>query len=126
MVAPVDAVVPDPGSFDDPEQQAAVERALAYMDLEPGTPIEEIQIDRVFIGSCTNARIEDLRVAASVVAGKHVHPRVRALVVPGSAAVKQQAEEEGLDRVFPQAGLRVAAGGLLDVPRDEPRRARAG
>jgi 3-isopropylmalate/(R)-2-methylmalate dehydratase large subunit len=105
MVAPVDAVVPDPASFDDPEQQAAVERALTYMDLEPGTPIDEIQIDRVFIGSCTNARIEDLRVAASVVAGKHVHPRVRALVVPGSAAVKQQAEEEGLDRIFSKAGF---------------------
>src|SRR5881275_1247206 len=75
------------------------------MALEPGTPIEEIRIDRVFIGSCTNSRIEDLRTAASVVRGRRVHPQVRALVVPGSATIKRQAEAEGLDRVFTEAGF---------------------
>jgi 3-isopropylmalate/(R)-2-methylmalate dehydratase large subunit len=105
MVAPVHGRVPDPSSFGDDERRRAVERALAYMGLEPGTAIEDIAVDRVFIGSCTNARIEDLRVAASVVAGKRVHPAVRALVVPGSASVKRQAEEEGLDRVFIDAGF---------------------
>ncbi len=98
MVAPVDGVVPEPSS---PEER----RALAYMDLRPGTPIREIAVDRVFIGSCTNARIEDLRAAAAVVSGYRVAPTVRAMVVPGSAAVKRQAEEEGLDRVFTEAGF---------------------
>ena len=87
---------------------------------------QDIPVDRVFIGSCTNARIEDLRAAAAVVAGKQVDPRVRALVVPGSATVKRQAEDEGLDRIFLDAGLRVAPGRLLDVPRHEPRHPRAG
>jgi 3-isopropylmalate/(R)-2-methylmalate dehydratase large subunit len=105
MVAPIHGSVPDPSSYADTEERTAVERALAYMDLEPGTPMQEIRIDRVFIGSCTNARIEDLRVAASVVAGKSVHPKVRAMVVPGSATVKRQAEEEGLDAIFEQAGF---------------------
>jgi 3-isopropylmalate/(R)-2-methylmalate dehydratase large subunit len=105
MVAPVDGRVPDPEDFDDPDEQAAAERALAYMALEPGTPIADIQLDRVFIGSCTNARIEDLRAAAAVVVGKQVDPHVRALVVPGSAGVKRQAEEEGLDRIFLEAGF---------------------
>jgi 3-isopropylmalate/(R)-2-methylmalate dehydratase large subunit len=105
MVAPVGASVPDPNDYDEPEERAAVERALRYMALEPGTPMQEIELDRVFIGSCTNARIEDLRVAASVVAGKRVHPRVRALVVPGSATIRRQAEAEGLDRVFLDAGF---------------------
>jgi 3-isopropylmalate/(R)-2-methylmalate dehydratase large subunit len=105
MVAPVDGVVPDPSDFADPAERAAAARALEYMGLEPGTPIQEIRIDRVFIGSCTNARIEDLRVAARVVAGKRVAPGVRALVVPGSAAVKRQAEEEGLDEIFRAAGF---------------------
>jgi 3-isopropylmalate/(R)-2-methylmalate dehydratase large subunit len=105
MVAPVDGRVPDPSELDDPDDRAAAERALAYMALEPGTPIAEIAVDRVFIGSCTNARIEDLRVAAEVVAGRRVHPSVRAMVVPGSAAVRRQAEEEGLDGVFTRAGL---------------------
>ena len=105
MVVPVDGAVPDPADYDDPAERAAAERALAYMALEPGTPIQEIEVDRIFIGSCTNARIEDLREAATVVAGKSVHPRVRALVVPGSAGVKRQAEEEGLDRVFEAAGF---------------------
>src|SRR5262249_18220690 len=105
MVVPVDGVVPDPSSYDDPVEREVVERALRYMDLLPGTPIREIGIDRVFIGSCTNARIEDLRAAASVVGGKRVASTVRAMVVPGSATVKRQAEEEGLDRVFTSAGF---------------------
>jgi 3-isopropylmalate/(R)-2-methylmalate dehydratase large subunit len=105
MVAPVDAAVPDPSDFADPEQRAAAERALAYMALEPGTPIRDIHVDRVFIGSCTNARIEDLRLAASVVAGKRVHAGVRAMVVPGSEGVRRRAEDEGLDRVFEAAGF---------------------
>jgi 3-isopropylmalate/(R)-2-methylmalate dehydratase large subunit len=105
MVAPVGGFVPDPSDVDDADERAAMERALAYMDLAPGTPLADIPIDRVFIGSCTNARIEDLRAAASVVAGKTVDARVRAMVVPGSATVKRQAEEEGLDRIFEQAGF---------------------
>jgi 3-isopropylmalate/(R)-2-methylmalate dehydratase large subunit len=105
MVVPVDGAVPDPAAYDDPVEREVVERALRYMALEPGTPIREISIDRVFIGSCTNARIEDLRAAAAVVDGRHVAPSVRAMVVPGSAKVKRQAEEEGLDRVFTSAGF---------------------
>ncbi|HXF99083.1 MAG TPA: 3-isopropylmalate dehydratase large subunit [Gaiellaceae bacterium] len=105
MVAPIGGVVPDPSELADPDERAAAERALAYMGLEPGTPLQEIRVDRVFIGSCTNARLEDLRAAAAVVAGRRVHPRVRAMVVPGSAAVKRQAEEEGLDRIFREAGF---------------------
>jgi 3-isopropylmalate/(R)-2-methylmalate dehydratase large subunit len=105
MVAPVDGVVPDPDAYDDAGERAAVERALAYMALSPGTRIEDIAVDRVFIGSCTNARIEDLRLAAGIVANRRVHPSVRALVVPGSAAVKRQAEAEGLDRIFTAAGF---------------------
>jgi 3-isopropylmalate/(R)-2-methylmalate dehydratase large subunit len=105
MVAPVDGSVPDPSEIADPEDRAAAERALAYMALEPGTPISEIRVDRVFIGSCTNARIEDLRVAAGIVAGRRIHPSVRAMVVPGSAAVRRQATEEGLDEVFRRAGF---------------------
>jgi len=98
MVVPVDGAVPEPASEQD-------ERALKYMGLEPGTPIKEIMVDRVFIGSCTNARIEDLRAAAAVVNGHTVAPTVRAMVVPGSAKVKAQAEAEGLDRVFAAAGF---------------------
>jgi 3-isopropylmalate/(R)-2-methylmalate dehydratase large subunit len=105
MVAPVGGVVPDPSAIGDPDERAAIERALVYMDLEPGVALRDIALDRVFIGSCTNARIEDLRAAAAVVAGKRVNPRVRAMVVPGSAVVKQLAEDEGLDRVFESAGF---------------------
>ena len=105
MVVPIDGVVPDPADFDDPAEREAAERALAYMDLEPGTAIRDIAVDRVFIGSCTNARIEDLRAAAEVVAGRRVAEGVRAMVVPGSATVKRQAEEEGLDRIFEAAGF---------------------
>jgi 3-isopropylmalate/(R)-2-methylmalate dehydratase large subunit len=105
MVAPVDGVVPDPADFPDPEQREAVIRALRYMDLVPGTPLAEVRIDKVFIGSCTNARIEDLRAAAQVVAGRRVADGVHAIVVPGSARVKQQAEHEGLREVFESAGF---------------------
>ena len=105
MVVPVTGRVPDPGSFGDPGRRRAAERALEYMDLEPGTPIQDIAIDRVFLGSCTNSRIEDLRTAAEVVDGRKVSERVNAMVVPGSTAVKKQAEAEGLDRVFKDAGF---------------------
>ncbi len=105
MVVPVTGSVPDPASFEDPDDRAAAERALAYMDLRPGERIEDIRIDRVFIGSCTNSRIEDLRAAAAVVEGRRIDPRVTALVVPGSAQVRRQAEAEGLDRIFLDAGF---------------------
>ncbi|MCG0313457.1 MAG: aconitase family protein, partial [Calditerricola sp.] len=97
--------VPDPDDFPTETERKAAARALDYMGLEPGTPITDIPIDRVFIGSCTNSRIEDLRAAARVVRGKKVHPRVRAMVVPGSQHVKRQAEAEGLDRIFREAGF---------------------
>ncbi len=105
MVAAIDGRVPDPSEFADAAQREAAQRALDYMGLEPGTPIEEIGIDRVFIGSCTNSRIEDLRAAATVAAGRRVADGVRAMVVPGSAGVKRQAEDEGLDRIFTEAGF---------------------
>ncbi len=105
MVAPVTGSVPDPASFPSPAERAAVERALEYMALEPGTPIQEIRPDRVFIGSCTNARIEDLRSAAEIVRGRKVDENVRAMVVPGSTQVKLQAEQEGLDKTFVEAGF---------------------
>jgi 3-isopropylmalate/(R)-2-methylmalate dehydratase large subunit len=102
---PVTGRVPSPDDFADHHERESAYRALQYMDLEAGTPITEIEIDRVFFGSCTNARIEDLRAAAKVLAGKKVHPRVGAMVVPGSGLVKLQAEEEGLDRIFIDAGF---------------------
>jgi 3-isopropylmalate/(R)-2-methylmalate dehydratase large subunit len=105
MVVPITSSVPDPSEFSDPDDAAAAERALVYMGLEPGTPMQEIAIDRVFIGSCTNARIEDLREAAGLVAGRRVAATVTALVVPGSAKVRRQAEEEGLHEVFLAAGF---------------------
>ena len=105
MVVPVTGRVPDPNSFSSPADQQAVELALEYMALEPGTPMQEIAIDRVFIGSCTNSRIEDLRAAAAVVKGRKVNPSVHAMVVPGSFAIKQQAEAEGLDRIFQDANF---------------------
>jgi 3-isopropylmalate/(R)-2-methylmalate dehydratase large subunit len=105
MVVPVSAAVPAPEQFDVPADREACERALHYMGLQPGTPIEQIAIDRVFIGSCTNSRIGDLRAAAEVVAGRKVASSVRAMVVPGSQQVKAQAEAEGLDRVFQSAGF---------------------
>jgi len=105
MVVPVTGTVPDPASFADPDDRAAGTRALEYMGLRPGQAIEEIRVDRVFIGSCTNSRIEDLRAAAAIVRGRTVDPRVTALVVPGSAQVRREAEAEGLDRVFLDAGF---------------------
>jgi 3-isopropylmalate/(R)-2-methylmalate dehydratase large subunit len=106
MVVAVDAVVPAPDSFGDEVKRRAAERALEYMGLEGGQPITSIRLDRVFIGSCTNSRIEDLRAAAAVVRGRKVAATIKqALVVPGSGQVKAQAEAEGLDRVFTEAGL---------------------
>ncbi len=106
MVAPVGARVPDPDSFEDPGRRASATRALDYMALEPGTRIESIAPDKVFIGSCTNARIEDLRAAAEVAKGRRVAAGVKlAMVVPGSGLVKRQAEQEGLDQVFLEAGF---------------------
>lgn len=105
MVASVTDCVPDPEQLSDANMRNAARRALAYMGLEPGMAIQEIALDRVFIGSCTNSRIEDLRLAASIVQGKHVAPSVRAMVVPGSGLVKQQAEDEGLAEIFLAAGF---------------------
>jgi len=106
MVTDVTGRVPDPNSFADPVERKAAARALEYMALGTGTPMMDIPLDRVFIGSCTNSRIEDLRLAAQVVAGKHVARSLKqALVVPGSMVVKAQAEKEGLDRIFREAGF---------------------
>jgi 3-isopropylmalate/(R)-2-methylmalate dehydratase large subunit len=102
---PVTGRVPDPESQSDPQARAAIQRALSYMALAPGTAIQDIHVDRVFIGSCTNARLEDLRTAAQVIAGRKVHPKVRAMVVPGSQQVKAAAEHEGIDRIFRSAGF---------------------
>jgi 3-isopropylmalate/(R)-2-methylmalate dehydratase large subunit len=106
MVVSIDAAVPNPSDEPDLVRRAGMTRALTYMGLEPGTPLERITLDKVFIGSCTNARIEDLRVAAAVVKGKQVAPNIQlALVVPGSGLVKAQAEAEGLDAIFKAAGF---------------------
>jgi 3-isopropylmalate/(R)-2-methylmalate dehydratase large subunit len=105
MVVPVTSSVPALENFAQDADRRAAEQALAYMGLAPGTAIEAITVDRVFIGSCTNSRIEDLRAAARVAKGRHVNSRVRAMVVPGSQAIKRAAEEEGLDRIFLDAGF---------------------
>src|ERR1700681_3891198 len=106
MVTGVTERVPDPGSFREPDDQKAVARALEYMGLKAGTPLVDIPIDRVFIGSCTNSRLDDLRAAAQVVAGKHVAKNLKgALVVPGSMTIKEKAEAEGLDKIFKDAGF---------------------
>ncbi len=105
MVAEITGRVPDPADFPTEAERNAASRALAYMALAPGTPLEGLPIDRVFLGSCTNARIEDLRAAARVARGKRVASTVRAMVVPGSQQVKAQAEREGLDRLFAAAGF---------------------
>jgi 3-isopropylmalate/(R)-2-methylmalate dehydratase large subunit len=102
---PIGACIPDPAGEANPTARQDIKRALDYMGLKPGMPLKNIAIDRAFIGSCTNARIEDLRAAAAVVKGRHVAPSVRAMIVPGSSAVKRQAESEGLDRVFVEAGF---------------------
>ncbi|MFT4216376.1 MAG: 3-isopropylmalate dehydratase large subunit [Micropruina sp.] len=101
---PLGATVPAPDAFDDPVEKAAAERALEYMALQAGTPMRDIRVDTVFLGSCTNGRIEDLRLAASVIKGRRVADGVRMLVVPGSARVRLQAMEEGLDQIFKEAG----------------------
>jgi 3-isopropylmalate/(R)-2-methylmalate dehydratase large subunit len=105
QVAPIDGVVPDPGSFAERADRDAAARALTYMGLTAGTPLREVAVDTVFLGSCTNSRIEDLREAAAVLEGRHVRSGLRALVVPGSHRVKAQAEAEGLDKVFVAAGF---------------------
>jgi 3-isopropylmalate/(R)-2-methylmalate dehydratase large subunit len=106
MVVSIEGRVPDPDREKDPTRREGIERALAYMGLTPGTPVTELAIDRVFIGSCTNSRIEDLRAAAAVARGRRVAATVKhAMVVPGSGVVKAQAEREGLDRVFRDAGF---------------------
>ena len=106
MVSAVSATVPDPAAIPDAERRAGVARALEYMGLRPGMPIGDIRVDRVFIGSCTNSRIEDLRAAAAVAVGRRKADSVKqVLVVPGSGQVKAQAEAEGLDRIFREAGF---------------------
>ncbi|MBT8199360.1 MAG: 3-isopropylmalate dehydratase large subunit [Acidimicrobiia bacterium] len=105
QAVPVTGVVPSPDDYSDPVERGSVARALEYMNLPAGVPIRDISIDRVFLGSCTNGRIEDLRAAAAVLEGKTVHPNVSAMVVPGSGLVKLQAEAEGLDVTFKNAGF---------------------
>jgi 3-isopropylmalate/(R)-2-methylmalate dehydratase large subunit len=104
-VAPITGRVPDPAQVDDPLKRAAMQRSLEYMALAPNTRLVDVPVERVFIGSCTNSRIEDLRAAAAIARGRRVAEGVRALVVPGSGLVKHQAEEEGLDRIFLEAGF---------------------
>jgi 3-isopropylmalate/(R)-2-methylmalate dehydratase large subunit len=105
MVAPVTGRVPTPEDYDDPQDRDGVRRALEYMGLQGGEAIEDIAVDTVFIGSCTNGRLPDLRAAAEVVRGRKVAAGLRAMVVPGSMRVKAEAEAEGLDRVFTDAGF---------------------
>ena len=105
MVAKITDNVPDPSLMDQPSEREAAERALQYMDLEPNMPIQDIKIDRVFLGACTNGRLDDLRAAAKIIKGCKAHPDVYPMVVPGSALVKKQAEEEGLDQIFKEAGF---------------------
>jgi 3-isopropylmalate/(R)-2-methylmalate dehydratase large subunit len=105
MVVAVSGRVPELSDLKTEADRRAAERMLEYMGLRPGTRVEEISVDRVFIGSCTNSRLEDLRAAARVARGHHVNPKVRAMVVPGSQSVKQAAEREGLDRIFQEAGF---------------------
>ena len=115
MVAPVTGSVPEVGSLQEIERRAT-ELALHYMGLEPGKRIEDIGIDRVFIGSCTNSRLEDLRAAARVAKGHHVSTKVRAMVVPGSQTVKRAAEQEGLHRIFLDAGFEWRESGCSMCP----------
>jgi len=105
MCVPISGRVPSPDDFAKPSERKAAEKALEYMGLKPGTPIEEIAIDHVFFGSCTNSRLSDLRIAAEIVKGRKVHEKVKAIVVPGSHSVKKAAEREGLDRIFKEAGF---------------------
>ena len=105
QVIPVNGVIPNPANFDDPAEREAAVRALEYMGLQAGTPISDVPVDTVFIGSCTNSRIEDLRDAAEVIQGRRVAEGIRTLVVPGSGVIKKQAEEEGLDEIFKASGF---------------------
>jgi 3-isopropylmalate/(R)-2-methylmalate dehydratase large subunit len=104
-VVPITGTVPDPAGEADEGRRKAMERSLAYMDLAPGTPLDGIRVDQVFIGSCTNGRMEDLRAAAAVAKGRRVAQGVGAMVVPGSGLIKKEAEAEGLDRIFIEAGF---------------------
>jgi 3-isopropylmalate/(R)-2-methylmalate dehydratase large subunit len=105
QVTPISGTIPDPDTMEDAGEREAAERALAYMGLKAGTAMRDIPVDTVFLGSCTNSRIEDLRAAAAVLEGRQVHPGMRALVVPGSHRIKAQAEAEGLDKIFRAAGF---------------------
>ena len=126
MAAPVDGKVPDPDSASDDSQRNGIIRALEYMALRPGTRIQEIPIDRVFIGSCTNARLEDIRAAAKVIKGYRISRGVQALVVPGSQTVKRAAEREGLDKVFAEAGFEWRESGCSLCLGMNPDKLRAG
>ena len=122
MVVAIDDCVPDPAREIDPVKRGGMERALAYMGLQANTPMNQIGVDKVFIGSCTNSRIEDLRAAAAVAKGRRVASSIKlALVVPGSGLVKKQAEDEGLDRIFIECGFRVAGSRLFHVSGNECR-----
>jgi 3-isopropylmalate/(R)-2-methylmalate dehydratase large subunit len=125
-VVAIDGEVPNPDSFDDPNAREVAARALQYMGLAPGTPMREIPVDTVFIGSCTNSRIEDLRVAAEVVAGRKIQSGMRAMVVPGSMRVRAQAEAEGLDRIFKDAGFEWRAAGCSMCLGMNPDKLRSG
>ena len=104
-VVPIDGIIPDPSKIKDDDARAKIERSLEYMGLKGGQKISDVEINTVFIGSCTNSRIEDLRSAAKVIKGKKIKPGIRAMVVPGSGLVKSQAEEEGLNHIFTEAGF---------------------
>ncbi len=104
-IVPISGVVPDPSTARDDNKRKAMERSFEYMDLKPGTPMTDIKIDKAFVGSCTNSRIEDLRAAAAIAKGHKVADHVQALIVPGSGLVKEQAEQEGLDKIFIEAGF---------------------
>ena len=105
MVAPISGKIPDPADSEDENAKDAITRALEYMDLKPGMAIQDIKLDRVFIGACTNSRLDDIRAAAEVVKGKKVHDAVYAMMVPGSAKIKKEAEDEGLDKILIEAGV---------------------
>ncbi len=126
MVAPITSSVPDPATAGSEQERKGLERALEYMGLKAGTPLENVEIDRVFIGSCTNSRIEDLRAAARIASGYKVSTHVSAMVVPGSQAVKAQAEAEGSGQSISRSGIRLARARLLNVPGHEPRHSFAG
>ena len=119
--------MPNPADVHDENKRASMQRALEYMGLAPGTKMTDIPLDVVWIGSCTNGRIEDLRAVAKIVDGKKISSRLAyAMIVPGSGLVKEQAEAEGLDKIFTEAGFEWREPGLLDVPRHEPGSAEAG